>query len=597
MPQNSSLSLLELDFETLKESFKSYMLEQENFRDYDFDGSNMNVLIDLLTYNTFKGNFYTNMLFAESFLDSAQLRDSVLSHAKELNYTPRSARSTKANITMTFQATGENQPYIIPKGSSFSTLVKNESYIFSIDENITVASSNTTFTFTSDIYEGIYLQDSYIFPATLENQRFRITNKNVDTTSLVVTVFEDNALIGDQYTLTQTLLDVGADDKKYFLQASENGYFEIFFGDGVIGKQPKLGSTIVLDYRISNGPKPDGAKVFVTNFDPTGIYGELSSSPRITLNTAGEDGADAESISSIKYYAPRHFQIQERAVIPTDYSIALQQAFPEINAVSAYGGEDHIPPMFGKVFIAIDIADVEGLPKSKVDAYTDFIRRRTMLDPVFIEPTFTYLSIYSKIRYNVNVTTMSKETIRSLVTNTIETFNEDNLNDFGVQFRYSPFVTEIDDTDNSIISNVTNVIMYKKLNPVTESLNNFVLNFTVELSDSLPNEISRNTSDIRAITSSFFVYNGVQCFLEDDGEGRIYVVRFDELSNTRIAEVGSVDYRLGTVQINNLLFDSYEGNYFKIYASSKDKDIEVRNDTIMSIESDEIHLTIEQLRN
>ena len=194
------------------------------------------------------------MVLSEAFLDSAQLRNSVLSHAKELNYLPNSVRSSKATVQVSFEVENENLgPYTIQKGSPFTALVKNEAYTFTLPETITVSSSNTTFTFQSDIYEGIYVKDTYTFLDNVENQRFKITNRNVDTNSITVVVYEDNAEIGDVYTKTTTLLGLDETSKVFFIQPVGNGYFEILFGDNLFGRQPKINSTIVIDYRISAG--------------------------------------------------------------------------------------------------------------------------------------------------------------------------------------------------------------------------------------------------------------------------------------------------------------------------------------------------------
>ena len=217
---NSSINLVGLDFSDIKQDFKNYLKSQDQFKDYDFDGSNMSVLMDLLAYNTYKNAFYLNMAVSEAFLDSSQMEASVLSHAKELNYIPRSARSSKAKIVVNFQASGDNQPYTVEKGSSFTSIIKNESFIFTIPEALSVSSTNTTFSFETYVYEGVYLKDSYIVDTSIDTQRFILTNKNVDTDSLVVTVYEDGSDVGENYTMSSTLLDLNSTSKVYFLQAS-----------------------------------------------------------------------------------------------------------------------------------------------------------------------------------------------------------------------------------------------------------------------------------------------------------------------------------------------------------------------------------------
>jgi len=595
---NSSISLTSLDFETLKESYKSYLRNQDLFKDYDFDGSNISVLLEMLAYNTFKNSFYLNMVFSEGFIDSAQLRSSLLSHSKELNYLPRSVRSAKANLTVDFEASAESQPYIIPKGSLFSTLIKSKSYVFSTPEVITVSSSNNSFSFTTDVYEGTYQKDAYIFLASSEIQRFKITNKNVDTRSVAVNVYEDGSEVGDPYTLATSLLDLNESSKVFFLQASETGHYEVVFGDNNLGRQPMLNSTIVLDYRISNGEAGNGAKSFSVDFDPTGTS-ELLDTPTAVTGDVGNNGRDYESNESIRYYAPRHFQVQERAITTSDYEVSLKTQFPEINAVSVYGGEELDPPQFGRVFISVDISDVSGLPESKKQEYTDFISRRSPLsiDAHFVEPENLFLGVVSTVRYNLNITTNSANRIKTLVTDAILTYRDDYLDDFSVVLRDSRFSDTIDGADQSIVSSITQVTPYKKLSPVTNTPQNIDVDFGIALLDTVPDKTtSYPTSDIRTVYSSTFRSGGSDVILEDDGNGIIRTVQQEGTDFKRVKDVGTVNYSTGLIKLVNFQLDSYDGSNLKIYVVPKDKDIVSEKNTIMTIEPAGIAITVESLR-
>jgi len=594
----SSLNLIDLDFDSLKNSFKNYLRTQDQFKDYDFEGSNINVLLDLLAYNTTKNAFFLNMAISESFLDSAQLRDSVASIAKELNYLPRSRRSAKAQLEVNFEATGDNQPYTISKGSTFNTQLKNQSFVFSVPETLVCSSTNTSFTFTTDVYEGIYLKDVYVFIATEDLQRFRISNKEVDTSSVTVTVYEDNNQVGVRYNYATTLLDLNETSKVFFMQSAENGYYEVLFGDNVIGKRPKVNSRIVIDYRISNAELANGAKDFTINFDPTGAS-ELSTTPDIVTITQASGGRTQETNDSVRYYAPRHFQVQERTVVPSDYEVALQTQFPEINAVSVYGGEELDPPRFGKVFIAVDIENIEGIPDSKKREYYSFIKSRNPLsiEPVFVNPDFTYLAITSAVKYNINVTDSSFDRIKTLVTDAITTYNTEVLDDFKVTLRYSKLTAAIDNSDESIVSNETDIQVYKKLSPRLGRAQNLVTSFAMELSQEFPSQDDRHPATNRTtISSSSFVYYGVNAFLEDDGLGKIRIVRADGANYIKITDVGTVNYETGDINIANFRIESFDGAYLKIYARPAHKDISSDLNTILTLEADEIHLTVEALR-
>ena len=594
---NSSLNLVGLDFDTLKNDFKNFLRSQDTFKDYDFEGSNISVLMDLLAYNTYKNAFYLNMAVSEAFLDSSQLEASVLSHSKELNYVPRSSRSSRSKIRVDFQASGDTQPYVIEKGSSFTSTLKNDSYTFTIPESITVSSANTTFSYETYIYEGIYLKESFIVDYNQEMQRFIASNKNIDTESLTVTVYEDSSDLGESYSLSSTLLDLNATSKVFFLQASDLGNYEVIFGDGIIGKKPKDRSTVILDYRISKGSVANGSKEFSTNYDPTN--GDLLETPAITVLEESIGGLEKESLNSVKYYAPRHFQIQERAITPSDYEIILKTKFPEINTISVYGGEEVNPPRFGKVFIAIDVSDVEGIPENRKNEYYAFIKKRSPLsiDPIIIEPIFTYISVASRVRYNVNVSKSTPERLKALVTQSITNYNTEYLNDFNTTLRYSKFNSTIDNSDTSIVSNLTELQIYKKLKPQIGVGQNINIDFNVSLVNDLPELLDQHSAfDRHTIGSTLFRYNGIECVIEDNGSGILRIVQPIGNLHKKIIDIGTVNYDAGTISLINFNIDSYEGNELKIYAKSKDSDISVGKNTILIIEPSEIKVTIESVR-
>ena len=600
MANTSSQNLVDLDFFALKANYKNYLRNQPQFKDYDFDGSNINVLLELLAYNTFKNSFYTNMLFSEAFLDTAQLRGSLISHAKELNYNPRSAKSAKARIKVDFEATSENQPYIIAKGQTCSAIVKNSNFTFSFPDTMSVASSNNSFSFETDIYEGVYVKDTYVFHQPGETiPRFKITNKNVDADSLTVTVYSDNSTNGVNYTLSKTLLDLNFKSKVYFLQCSENELYEVYFGDNVLGKRPSDFSTIVLDYRISSGPIADDALQFVLNFNPTGPENELLEPIDVTTLEVSKGGANPESIESIRYYAPRAFQVQERTVTAQDYEIALKTQFPEINAVHAYGGEESNPPQFGRVFVAVDISNVTGLPDSKRREYENFIKKRApfSIEPIFIEPEFAYLAINANIRYNINVTKIPIETMKTIINNTIINYRDENLNDFNVTYRDSKLAKDIDNADVSIISSVLDVRLYKKIDLFPGVRQNILLKYNCALVNNIPIKGDiYPTTDVYTFVSSPFKYGGRNCLFEDNGEGTIRLVTTDGITNSKISDVGTIDYEKGIVNLNDVTVDTFLGNAVHFFVRPRDADISTTTNTILSIEESAINIEIEPLR-
>lgn len=594
--KNSSINLIDLDQQSLLNDFRNFLRKQDQFKDYDFKSSSMNVLLELLAYNTFKNAFYTNMAFSERWLDSAQLQSSIFSHAKDLNYVPRSTRSAKAKVKIDFTATGDSQPYIIQKGSQLSTIVKSESLTFTIPETIIVSSVDENFSFETDIYEGIFVKDSYIL--TSDTQKFQITNNTIDLQSLSVTVFENNSTEGTSYKKATTLLDLDETSKIFFVQTSETGKYEILFGDNIIGRRPSQNSIIILDYRISVGPEGNGAKSFSVDFDPTNSN-ELTDTPDLEVIEASSNGQEQETNESIKYYAPRYYQTQERTVTASDYAVSLKQFFPEINAIAVYGGEELSPPQFGKVFIAVDIKNVDGLPQSKVTEYSNFIKQRSpfSIRPVFIEPEFLYLNIDSLVRYNLNTTTNTSNRMKALITDAVLKFNDDNLNDFGVILRNSQLTKSIDEVDSSIISNITDVTCYKTINPVLSKSNNFVVNFNIAILNTLPQQTQIYSSeDSKAVYSSEFYYQSELCTIEDDGNGILRIIKKQESNKIVLHNIGTVDYTNGIIKINDFKITSYVGNAIRIYIVPEDKDIVANRNNILLIRPSDITVSVEGIR-
>jgi hypothetical protein len=601
MAANSSLELINLDFDSQKASLILFLRSQDRFKDYDFEGSNINVLLDVLTYNTFKNAFYTNMALCEGFLDSAQLRPSVLSHAKELNYLPRSARSAKATIRVEFSATGDRAPYIIQKGQSFTCQVKNKSFIFSVPENIICASANTSFMFETDVYEGPYIKESFIFDtASGTPLRYKLTNQNIDVDSIVVNIFEDGNVVGNIYKKTLSLLDLDNHSKVYFIQTSAvDGNYEIMFGDNIVGYQPKNGSLIVVDYRVTEGSASNGGGRFAINFDPTSPFSELISDVDITTLAVAIGGDEIESTETTRFYAPRWFQTQERAIVATDYVVLMKTEFPEIHAINVYGGEELTPPQFGKVIVALDIANVSGLPQSKLTQYYDFLKARCPLTviPVFLSPIYTYIKIVTTVKYNINVTSESIDRMKTIVLNAITGFNTTFLDDFNTTFYFSKFERAIDDADPSIVSNLTEIWLYKEITPLLTIVQTMTINFGLPLVNDLPAlPSSHDMNEEKVLYSSSFTFDGQQCELEDDGAGIVRIVQAEASSFNFVKDVGRIDYDTGIIRLTDFKIEGYDGPTLCLYVRPRENDVSCTLNTILGIKSDKVEINIEQLR-
>jgi hypothetical protein len=597
MAANSSITLTQLDFTEYKNSLKTYLKEQDEFKDYDFDGSNLSVLLDILAYNTYQNAFYLNMVSNEMFLDSAKLRDSVISHAKELNYLPRSFTSAKATVQLRITPSDPNKnSIVIPKGTSFITRVDDFSYTFNTTENL-VITNKTNNAFVSDtvtIYEGNYLSDTYVI--NYDNPLiYKINNRNVDVSSVAVTILEDNGSVTQEYSRATSLFGHNESSKVFFLQPGIGDTYEVVFGDGVVGRKPKNNAIVIIEYRVSTGELPNGANRFI----PSSRIDNEANVAVITLSAAA-DGAVAEDLNSIKFNAPRAFTTQERAVTAEDYENLLKANFPEINAVTAYGGEDATPPQFGRIFVSVDLTDVDGLPKIKEDEYKRFLRSRSSvaMEPLFITPDYTYLKVDSTVRYNINRTGRNPEDLRTFVIDSILNYASTNLNSFAKTFRYSKLVQAIDATDESVISNETDINLVKYLTPELGVPLNLTIDFKCPLTQEIPLLGDEHPMvDIHGVSSTPFTYTGIQnCVLEDNGDGLMRIVTPSGANHKKIVDVGTVDYDTGVVRLNNFIVQNYVGTSLKIYAEPRSRDITAIQNVILNIIESDVNITIEQIR-
>lgn len=602
-----SAILSNLDFDTLKNTFKAYLRGQSQFADYDFEGSNINVLLDLLSYNTFMNSFYLNMVGNEMFLDSAQMRDSVVSHAKELNYVPRSFTSSRASVDITIvSSTPTKRNISIPKGTSFTARTINENggknYTFTTDRNIVltnkVSQTNTTATFVGtdiDLYEGIYVSESYPF-INGGTSRVLISNQKVDISSLQITVLEDSGATIHSYIKTDSLFDIDETSKVFFVQGAENYQYEIIFGDGVSGRKPLNNSVVVLEYRVCNGELPNGLSTFTAD-------GTIDGESNITITTvsSASGGAIAEDINSIKFNAPRAFTTQERAVTTEDFENILKQNFPEINAVSAFGGEELSPPKFGKVYVSIDLKETDSLPQFKKDEYKSFLKPRSVMsiDPVFIDPDYVYISIESKVKYNINLTPVNGDDIKTIVLSAISSYSQRNLNTFNKTLRYSQLVKAIDDSSAGIISNETDVFGIKYFTPVLNRTKNYELNFGFALGSERKSGLEvHSVTEEHTVFSTYFIYKDQEVYIEDDGAGTLLLVGASSNNGQHsiISRIGTIDYDNGIIYLNSFNISSYSGSKIKIYARSKSKDISSNKDIILNILDEDVLINVEALR-
>lgn len=590
---NGSVNLVNLDFDTLKSSFKSFLGSQTAFKDYNLEGSNLNVLLDVLAYNTYINSFYLNMVASEMFLDTAQLRASVISHAKELNYIPRSFRSAKAVVDLAIAPTNPSgiTTVTIPRGTSFTSKVGSNTYTFTVPDNMLITGSTNGVFYASNvsIYEGSLVTDTFVYNSSTESQRFIISNPTIDTTTLRLYVTEDNGSTVLTYNQATSYLGINETSQVFFVQAAENDLYEIVFGNGQQGRLPRHGSVLSAVYQVGNGELPNGCSTFSCD---DAIDGHTN--VRVTTIEDAIGGAVHETTQMIRRNAPRFYQTQERAVTATDYQTLLQSTFPEIVAINVFGGEEAQPPRYGKVMVSVDIDNADGVSDSKKEEYRKFLKTRCPLtiDPIFIDPEFLNIEVYTNVTYNLNTTTVSEAELISAVKTKVRVFNEQNLGDFNTICRYSKLINDIDNTSSIVVSNSTDLVMYKDINPILNSTEPFTVNFHNELKSV---QTTYPYVDAHAISSTYFTYNGALCKIEDDGYGviRIVSLTYGTTDHSAVTTIGTVDYATGTVVFDGgLPVSAYEGPSIRIRAVCNSKDISATQNDIIRIKDDDIYVTV-----
>jgi hypothetical protein len=592
----TNLNISQLDFATIKNNLITYLSGQSQFQDYNFAGSNLNVLLDILAYNTFQNNFYTNMAFSEMFIDSAQLRESLISHAKELNYLPKSATSSHAIINVTLSV-NDNPPFIvIPEKTQFIAKCGNQTFNFYNSTAVTLYQVNGLYTYNNlDVYEGKPVTEVFVADGDLY-QKFVISNSNVDISSIKVKVqnsISDSTV--NEYTFSSNIFGVASNDYVYYVQPSFDTKYELAFGQNVFGNQPVNGNLIFVEYRVTNGSIANG----ISSITPASNIQGYPATVQMVSTSFG--GSDQESIESIRFFAPKSIQIQDRAVTQNDYEILLKNNFNEIKAVSVYGGELATPPQYGKVMVAVDVRNSNGVSLNNKQRYYSFLKSRCPvgIDPVILSPDFIYLSVKTDVKYSTKTTTNSASNVRVNVSNTIMNYSETNLSDFKSTFRYSKFIQAIDSSDPNIISNDTEVLAIIDINPILNVSSNFSVNFSNVLKpeNSLTLGDSINDYDA-AIKSSTFTYNNNIGYIQDDGLGNLHILQSNGSSFVYLKKnVGTVNYTTGQVIISNLNVSDYPGSAIKLYARTMTKDIDSPMNRIMTIRPEDVTITITGVSN
>ena len=572
-----------LDFFATKEELKTFLKNQDRYKDYDYEGSNMNVLLDVLSYNTFYNNYYYNMMISEMFLDSASQRNSVLSHAKELNYMPTSRRSSSTKVSLVVTYPGNTSNYFtIPAGTSFIGRCGNKTYTLITEKAYNAVRSLTSVNvfeaFNVDVYEGRVLSES------LSINNTTLSNAGIDTRSLTLTVN------GDTFTYRADLFGVNSTDKVFYLQPENDGKYSVQFGQNKFGVQPTATDSIVATYRVSAGPSANG----ITNLT-VGAFGGAASI-NVTLNSFTSGGTLAEDIESIRTFAPKALQVQERAVTKRDYETLLRARFPNIQAISVYGGDEVDPPQFGKVVISVDVTGGEGAADYEIANFKNYLKDKTPLaiEPVFVVAKFMFVDINLNVSYDANLTSKSVAQIQAEAAAGIIAYQDTNLNDFNKTFRQSRLSAYLDALDASIISSD---IVAKPIIEYIPELNRTAspsFSFETSLTKPYPFDASLGfTSYKPAVSSTNFIVNGTLVSIKDDGLGNLMLVTAGSDVQTVVRPIaGTVDYTTGAVKLSNLNVSSFDGSAINFTANSTNKDIRPPKDRILVIRGADVTVSV-----
>jgi len=543
---SNKLVVSDFDFDNIKLNLKAFLQDQTEFSDYNFEGSGFAVLLDTLAYNTHYLGFNANMLANELYLDSADIRKNIVSLAKMLGYTPSSPRAPIANIDIQVNnATGAS--ITMDKGTSFTTSVDGISYQFVTNEDVTISPSDGVYNFSNvNIYEGTLVTYRYTVDSTDVDQKFIIPSANADTSTLKVTV--QNSSVDTSittYTLASGLKSLTSTSKAYFLQETESGKFEVYFGDGVIGQNLSDGNIVILEYVVTNKSEANGASTFA-------LSGSIDSftNVSITTNSSAQGGAEAESKESIRFNAPLQYTAQDRAVTTTDYETIVKSIYPNALSVSAWGGEDDETPVYGVVKIAIKAASGSTLTNATKNNIVTSLQPYNVASvrPEIVDPETTSLLLTVNAKYDKKSTTKTADTLKSEIISAITNYNTNTLQKFDAVFRYSKLTGLIDDVDTSILSNITTVDMRKSFTPTLSSSTRYDVYFRNAI-------YNPHTGHEPILSSTGFTVagNSNEMFLDDDGLGNVRRYYLSSGIRTYANNTqGTIDYSTGQITINSL---------------------------------------------
>jgi hypothetical protein len=580
--KSSQLNITDLDFENISDNLKNYLKGQDQFKDYNFEGSSMSVLIDLLAYASHIGAVNTNIAASELFLDSAQIRKNVVSRAKDLGFVPSSETSSSAFINLemknvrnadgTAPTTTDMQ---LPRGTNFITVYDGSSYNYNDIE----------------LVQGVYASDSFIFDSQLANPKFVLSNERVDKGRMIVSVTSNG--VTETYALSTGISNITTESKVYYAQENEEGYVEIYFGDGTLGKSLLDGDIIDVTYIIVNDTHANGATQYTLNGTINGFTNHT-----VTNVTPASGGSEKESIESIKFKATKFYTSQNRLVTLNDYKAKVQEYYPNADAVAVWGGEDNDPPEYGKVFVALKPQNSDYLSDTEKTLVTKKLNDLNMLTvrPKIIDAEIVKILISCVFKYNENNTDLSIGELEAVVTSAIQKFDTDNLKNFDSIFRHSNLLKSVDDSNTAILSNTCNIRLRKRGQVKVGETKGYSVTF----GNALYNPHSGHNMDSGGITTSTGFYiqgDSVNInYFDDDGKGSLR--RYYLSGSTRIyqdSSAGTVDYSTGKITINaiNITSTVNTDSSIDFTVIPSGNDVVATRGNLVDISSEDIKVTAE----
>ena len=578
-----------LDFDQIRASIKDYLRANSTFTDFDFEGSNFSILIDVLAYNSYLTAYNTNMVANEAFLDSATIRENVVSLARNIGFVPLSRRASKANIS--FIVTGINSQVktaTLKAGVVCTGNLDNTSYIFSIPEDVTVGVANQEAIFSDvDIYEGTYLTKTFTVDTSQPNQKYIIPNPYVDTSTIRVNVNTGGTI--EQYSAVDSIVGINSESQIFLIQEVSDEKYELFFGDGIFGKKLSNANQVSASYIVTNGPAGNGASNFTFSGSIKDNNGSVISANIgvVVTNTASQNGDDIQSTESVRYYAPRMYATQNRAVTAGDYEALLPSIYPNIESVTAYGGEELTPPQYGKVFIAAKPKNSDYLSQATKDSILTSLKKYSVagIKPEFVDINVVYVELDTTFYYNASFIG-SVSDLTTQVTNSLTSYaNSTDLNKFGGRFKYSKALRIIDATNTAITSNITKVKIRRNIGTLIDKPTNYYVCFE--------NRFHIDSEGYNIRSSGFFI-NGVPdvVYISDVPDsnmttGKLFLFSLKgDVVTIKSNNIGTVNYTNGILNIDNINVSSTlkPNNIIEIEATPYSNDIVAKKSIYLKLD-------------